>query len=115
MSIDAATILVDALKRMSVVIALPIVSPQQNLPEAIPRCDDLKLRLFRNRIPFAVEGDALVDNYANINGTCAAFVERFKELQMRSKNSHAATDEFNRRALVDVYSPPNSSKECSNE
>ena len=41
-----------------------------------------------------VECHALIDNHADINGTGAAFVERFKELQMGGKDSDAATDKL---------------------
>jgi hypothetical protein len=80
MHIDAAAILVNALKHVSEVIALSVVGLQQNLPNAIPRCDDLKLRLISNHLAGTVERNALIHNHADINGTCAAFIESFKEL-----------------------------------
>jgi hypothetical protein len=48
------------------------------LPQPIPGCDDLKLRLFGDYLASTVERNALVDDDADIDGAGAAFVERLE-------------------------------------
>jgi hypothetical protein len=50
------------------------------------------LWLFGYHVAFAVERDAFVDDDADVDGTGAAFVQSFKQFQMRGKNSDTAAD-----------------------
>jgi hypothetical protein len=62
------------------------------LSQPVPGCDDLKPWLFGYHVTFTVERDAFVNDDADVNGAGAAFVESFKQFQMRGKNSDTAAD-----------------------
>lgn len=92
--IDAAAILLDTLERMSEVIVLSVDRLQQGLSQAVPGRNDLELRLFGNNPAVTIEGDALVDDDTDIDGTRAAFVERFEQFQMGRKDSDATANQL---------------------
>ncbi len=92
--IDAVAILLDALERIPKMIVLSVDRLQQGLPQVVPGCDDLELRLFGNGTAVPVERDALVDDDTDINGARAAFVQRLEQFQMGSEDSDATTDQL---------------------
>ena len=94
MDLNSAAILFDALERMSEVIVLTIDRFLEDLPQPIPRRDDLKLRLFRDDVAFAVEGDPLVNNDADVDRTGAALVQSLEQFQMGGENPHPTADQL---------------------
>src|SRR5262245_36754668 len=64
---------------------------------------------------FRHEQDALVDDDADVDGARAALVQSLEQFQMGGKNSYAAPDKLDRRALINIDSPTNAAKERPDE